>query len=74
MTEPPKVRKLHYVFEISVILKGLQALAEIFSGAALVVTPHVKLISFIAEFTAHEDGGGGKDLVLTFLAQTASEL
>ncbi len=71
MTAAPKVRKLHYVFEVSIIMKGLQATAEIFSGAALIITPHVALISFMTHFTAREEVNGEKDIILIFLAHMA---
>ncbi len=70
----PQVRKLYYLFELSIIMKGLQACAEILSGVALIVTPHVSLISFITDFTTHEVVNGEKDIILIFLADTASEL
>ena len=67
-------RRIHRIFEISVVLKGLQALAEFFGGVALYFIPSAAIAHWIGILTQHELREDPHDAIANTLLAAAQHL
>ncbi len=66
--------RIHRVFEISVILKGLHALIECLGGIALYLVPSAAIVRWVDLLTQQELVEDPRDLVANYLLDAAQHM
>lgn len=67
-------RRLHQFFEVSVLLKGAQAVVECVSGVALAFASHDRITQVVGALTQHELSAHPHDRVAAYLLSSAQQL
>lgn len=67
-------RKIHLTFEISILLKGIQAVAEIIGGFIILFTSQSTILSLVNFLTTEELSEDPRDFIANFLIKTANDL
>src|SRR5438132_10491297 len=66
--------KIHLAFQVSLVLKGLFALAEIVGGIGAYSVSQDFLLSFVQRITQEELGEDPRDLIANYLLRSAEHL
>ena len=74
MNTPLIEKRLHVTFEISLLLKGIQAVLEIISGFIVFFTPTSTILKLITLFTTEELIEDPRDLIAQYLIKTVGDL
>ena len=67
-------KKIHLAFQLSLVLKGLFALAEIVGGIGAYYVSQDFLLSFVQRITQEELGKDPRDLIANYLLRSAQHL
>jgi uncharacterized membrane protein len=62
---------IHQLFEVSVTLKGLHALLELITGAAILALSPVQVANFFLQFAEREQARGAPGFIADFLLSVA---
>src|SRR5258708_20331604 len=66
-------KKIHLAFQVSLVLKGLFALAEIVGGIGAYFVSQDFLLSFVQRITQEELGEDPRDLIANYLLRSAGQ-
>ena len=64
-------RRLHWVFEASLVIKGLLASGEAIGGLGLLLTPNMAILTLVAWLTRHELAQDPTDPMATWFLRAA---
>lgn len=67
-------KTIHLLFQVSLVLKGLFALAEIVGGIGAFSVSQDFLLSFVHRITQEELGEDSRDLIANYLLRSAEQL
>lgn len=67
-------KRLHLIFEITVLLKGIHAFLETVGGFLFLLTPTAAIVSFVNFLTSDELGEDSRDFLAHYLTNAANQL
>jgi uncharacterized membrane protein len=67
-------KRIHLIFQVSLLLKGMFAIVEIVGGVLAYVVPRQFILAVIAELTQKELAEDPRDLVAHYLLHMAQNL